>query len=112
MSGYSYQIRFPYTKSTTRNYIANIDLLPRLLQEDSLLIEQYEEPDTSKELYCPFELPEDEYGDMMFERRLAAEGSSVATSGPTDSRRGSIAVETDGQFSFRADYIRYTSITH
>ncbi|PGH32647.1 MRG-binding protein [[Emmonsia] crescens] len=30
----------------------------------------------AQEPYCPFQLPYDEYGEMMFERRLAPEGSS------------------------------------
>lgn len=64
-------------------------------QEDSLLTDPSEDLDTSKELYCSFELPEDEYGEMMFERRLAVEGSSVA-SGQAESRRGSTVADTDG----------------
>lgn len=66
-----------------------------LLQEDSLLTDPSDDPEASKELYCPFELPEDEYGELMFERRLAMEGSSVA-SGQADSRRGSTVADTDG----------------
>jgi hypothetical protein len=51
-------------------------------------------------MYCPFELPEDEYGDMMFERRLAMEGSpSPVPSGHAESRRGSTVADTDGAFS-------------
>lgn len=53
--------------------------------------------DGSRELYCPFELPEDEYGEMMFERRLAMEGSaSPEQSVQGDSRRPSTVADTDG----------------
>lgn len=53
--------------------------------------------DGSRELYCPFELPEDEYGEMMFERRLAMEGSaSPEHSVQGDSRRASTVADTDG----------------
>lgn len=60
--------------------------------------------DGSRELYCPFELPEDEYGEMMFERRLAMEGSaSPEQSVQGDSRRPSTVADTDGSF-FRVLY--------
>lgn len=65
-----------------------------LLQEDALITDGSDD----SELYCPFELPEDEYGDLMFARRLALEGSSSpATSGHPESRRGSTVADTDGQ---------------
>lgn len=52
-------------------------------------------------MYCAFELPYDEYGDMMFERRLAMEGSlSPVTSRASragGSRRGSTVADTDGK---------------
>ena len=54
-----------------------------------------DEPEVPKESYCPFELPDDEYGELMFERRLAKEGSSVA-SGQADSPRASTVGDTDG----------------
>ncbi|KAL2871769.1 uncharacterized protein BJX67DRAFT_376639 [Aspergillus lucknowensis] len=64
-------------------------------REDSLIHEASDDVD-GKEVYCPFELPEDEYGDMMFERRLAMEGSpSPAPSGHPESRRGSTVADTD-----------------
>lgn len=72
------------------------------LQEDALITEGSDDADPSKEPYCPFELPEDEYGDLMFERRLAVEASlSPTTSGPPESRRGSTVADTDGQFKSR-----------
>lgn len=61
-------------------------------QEDAIIT------DDDSDIYCPFELPEDEYGDLMFARRLALEGSSSpATSGHPESRRGSTVADTDGQ---------------
>ena len=55
-----------------------------------------DDADSSNERYCPFELPE-EYGDMMFERRLATEASeSLVSSDRAESRRGSTAADTDG----------------
>ncbi|GAD96536.1 CT20 family protein [Paecilomyces variotii No. 5] len=65
-------------------------------REDALITEGSEDADPSKEPYCPFELPEDEYGDMMFARRLAVEASlSPTTSGQPESRRGSTVADTD-----------------
>ncbi|KAL3430647.1 chromatin modification-related protein EAF7-domain-containing protein [Aspergillus tetrazonus] len=64
-------------------------------REDSLITDVSDDVD-GKEVYCPFELPEDEYGDLMFERRLAMEGSpSPAPSGHPESRRGSTVADTD-----------------
>jgi MRG-binding protein len=55
-------------------------------------------------MYCAFELPYDEYGDMMFERRLAMEGSSSPitsrASRAGESRRGSTVADTDGKFGY------------
>lgn len=42
--------------------------------------------------YCPFELPEDEYGELMFSRRLENRSVSLVAS---ESRRGSTAVDAD-----------------
>lgn len=57
-----------------------------------------EEGDGSSDMFCPFELPYDEYGDMMFDKRLAVEGSSSpVTSRQAESRRGSIVADTDGK---------------
>ncbi|RAH64060.1 uncharacterized protein BO66DRAFT_254614 [Aspergillus aculeatinus CBS 121060] len=65
-------------------------------REDSLITDIPDDVDGTKEFYCPFELPEDEYGDLMFERRLAMEGSpSPDPSEPVDSRRGSTVADTD-----------------
>jgi len=53
------------------------------------------------EMYCPFELPYDEYGDLMFERRLAMEDSlspvTSRTSRAAESRRESTVADTDGK---------------
>jgi hypothetical protein len=71
---------------------ATVDGINVRRQEDSLIMDGSDESE-----YCPFELPEDEYGDLMFSRRLAAERSiSPATSGRPESRR-STAVDTDGK---------------
>ncbi|KAJ5793818.1 hypothetical protein N7457_000417 [Penicillium paradoxum] len=68
-------------------------------REDSLIADVTEDDEGSSEMYCPFELPYDEYGDMMFERRLAMEGSlSPVTSRASragGSRRGSTVADTD-----------------
>ncbi|KAF7597638.1 hypothetical protein BBP40_000116 [Aspergillus hancockii] len=65
-------------------------------REDSLITDTSDDVDGSRELYCPFELPEDEYGELMFERRLAMEGSvSPVQSTHAESRRGSTAADTD-----------------
>ncbi|KAJ5729056.1 uncharacterized protein N7483_003564 [Penicillium malachiteum] len=65
-------------------------------REDSVITDMNEDEDGVSERYCPFELPYDEYGDMMFERRLATEGSSSPVmSRQADSRRGSTVADTD-----------------
>ncbi|KAL4915553.1 chromatin modification-related protein EAF7-domain-containing protein [Aspergillus aurantiobrunneus] len=70
--------------------------LPALDEREDSLITDASEDTEGKEMYCPFELPEDEYGDLMFERRLAMEGSqSPAPSGQPESRRGSTVADTD-----------------
>ncbi|KAL4880880.1 chromatin modification-related protein EAF7-domain-containing protein [Aspergillus karnatakaensis] len=66
-------------------------------REDSFMTEMTEDVD-SREVYCPFELPRDEYGDLMFERRFAIEGEgspSPEPSAPPESRRGSTVADTD-----------------
>ncbi|BCS26071.1 uncharacterized protein APUU_50782S [Aspergillus puulaauensis] len=70
--------------------------LPALDEREDSLVTEVSDDAEGKEVYCPFELPEDEYGDMMFERRLAMEGSqSPAPSGQAESRRGSTVADTD-----------------
>ncbi|KAJ5553377.1 hypothetical protein N7494_002755 [Penicillium frequentans] len=65
-------------------------------REDSAIVDTNEDEDGVSERYCPFELPYDEYGDLMFERRLATEGSSSPVlSRHADSRRGSTVADTD-----------------
>ncbi|BCR86403.1 uncharacterized protein ACHE_30390A [Aspergillus chevalieri] len=64
-------------------------------REDSLISDVADDGDPSAERYCPFQLPDDEYGDMMFERRLATEDSASPTSGRAESRRGSTVADTD-----------------
>lgn len=67
------------------------------LQEDTLIAETSDDAENAKELYCPFELPDEEFGEMMFERRLARDGSSSPPGSPrAESRRGSTAPDTDG----------------
>ncbi|PWY94873.1 CT20-domain-containing protein [Aspergillus sclerotioniger CBS 115572] len=68
-------------------------------REDSLITDTPDDIDASREFYCPFELPADEYGELMFERRLAMEGSaSPDPSAHADSRRGSTVADTDGAY--------------
>lgn len=68
-------------------------------REDSVITDVNEDDEGSGEMYCTFELPYDEYGDMMFERRLAMEESlSPVTSRASragGSRRGSTVADTD-----------------
>ncbi|KAH8698427.1 chromatin modification-related protein EAF7-domain-containing protein [Talaromyces proteolyticus] len=63
-------------------------------REDSIISPDVDESEESE--YCPFELPDDEYGEMMFARRLAAQRSeSPETSTHQGSRRGSTVADTD-----------------
>ncbi|CAG8907897.1 unnamed protein product [Penicillium egyptiacum] len=68
-------------------------------REDSVITDVNDDDEGSGEMYCTFELPYDEYGDMMFERRLAMEESlSPVTSRASragGSRRGSTVADTD-----------------
>ncbi|KAJ5391707.1 hypothetical protein N7509_007197 [Penicillium cosmopolitanum] len=65
-------------------------------REDSVITDANEDDEEPSEMYCPFELPYDEYGDMMFEKRLALEGSSSPITSPhPESRRGSTVADTD-----------------
>ncbi|KAJ6013565.1 hypothetical protein N7540_008156 [Penicillium herquei] len=75
-----------------------VDVVGVLLTASARLggFDMNEDEDGVSERYCPFELPYDEYGDMMFERRLATEGSSSPVmSRQADSRRGSTVADTD-----------------
>lgn len=64
-----------------------------------MITDTSDDTDGTKEVFCPFELPDDEYGEMMFERRLAMEGSaSPSHSTHAESRRGSTVADTDGEF--------------
>lgn len=74
-------------------------LIPAMNQEDAVFADTNEdEEEEPSEMYWPFELPYDEYGDLMFERRLATEGSlSPVTSRHAESRRGSTVADTDGK---------------
>jgi MRG-binding protein len=77
-------------------------LIPLLIrhdcsQEDSIITEGDASDDSE---YCPFELPHDEFGDLMFAKRLAAERSeSPDTSTHRGSRRGSTVADTDGKLT-------------
>ncbi|EEP78794.1 conserved hypothetical protein [Uncinocarpus reesii 1704] len=65
-------------------------------REDPFATDGSEDVDVSNEPYCPFSLEEEEYGDMMFERRLAPDGSSSPPpSLPLPSQRGSTIADTD-----------------
>ncbi|EDN02903.1 predicted protein [Histoplasma mississippiense (nom. inval.)] len=50
-----------------------------------------DDSEPAQEPYCPFQLPYDEYGEMMFKRRLAPEGSS---SPPMSLAGGSVRAST------------------
>ncbi|KAJ5166979.1 uncharacterized protein N7482_005760 [Penicillium canariense] len=65
-------------------------------RENAVFTDVNEDDDEPSEMYWSFELPYDEYGDLMFERRLATEGSlSPVTSRHAESRRGSTVADTD-----------------
>lgn len=69
------------------------------LSKESYIPDPTDDSDPSKELYCPFELPEEEYGDMMFARRLAPDGSSSPPMSATrSSQRASTVPDTDGRW--------------
>lgn len=68
------------------------------LQENAVILDKNEDDDEENEKYWPYEPPNDVFGEMMFERRLAAEGSSSpVTSRHAESRRGSTVADTDGK---------------
>ncbi|KAK2764318.1 hypothetical protein FQN54_009010 [Arachnomyces sp. PD_36] len=70
--------------------------LAPLDERESYIPDPTDDSDPSKELYCPFELPEDEFGDMMFARRLAPDGfSSPPMSINRSSVRASTVADTD-----------------
>ncbi|KAI9718588.1 MAG: hypothetical protein M1812_004039 [Candelaria pacifica] len=56
--------------------------LEALDERDNSLAEEdaEEEGEPAKAAYFPFELPEEDYGDLMFDRRLAPDGSSSPSS--------------------------------
>ncbi|KAK2748063.1 hypothetical protein FQN55_004614 [Onygenales sp. PD_40] len=64
-------------------------------RETSLATDGSGEVEPAQEPYCPFELPEDEYGDMMFERRINPEGSMSPSMSGIGSRRPSTIADTD-----------------
>jgi hypothetical protein len=68
------------------------------VQEDSLIMDTSEDGELSSDVYCPFELPDEEYGEMMFDRRLAMESSTSPVSQLAESRRGSTVADTDGKY--------------
>ncbi|KAM5491907.1 hypothetical protein MaudMau93_001656 [Microsporum audouinii] len=69
-------------------------------REEPVSTEESEDNEHPQELYCPFSLPIDEFGDMMWDRRLNPEGSvSPSVSGRGTSRRASTIADTDGRFS-------------
>lgn len=61
------------------------------------MLEKNEDEDPEDEKYWPYEPPQ-EFRDLMFERRLAADGSSSpVTSRHAESRHGSTVADTDGE---------------
>lgn len=71
--------------------------LPGLDEREDSLIEVEDADSALEERYCPFELPE-EYGEMMFARRLATEASESPVASRAESR-GSNVADTDGSSS-------------
>ncbi|KAJ5147223.1 hypothetical protein N7526_000575 [Penicillium atrosanguineum] len=70
-------------------------------RENSVITGTNDDDEDNHDMYCPFELPYDEYGDMMFERRLAAEGSSSPRLAVTPSRPRSSPAPSRGRKSTR-----------
>ena len=71
------------------------------LQEDAVITDTSDDAENAKDLYCPFELPDDEFGEMMWDRRFAKEGSSSPPGSlRAESRRGSTVPDTDGMFAY------------
>ncbi|KAJ5676990.1 uncharacterized protein N7477_002623 [Penicillium maclennaniae] len=66
-------------------------------RENSVITGTNDDEEEDRDMYCPFELPYDEYGDMMFERRLAAEGSSSPRPAATLSRPRSSPAPSRGR---------------
>ncbi|OJD15867.1 hypothetical protein AJ78_03920 [Emergomyces pasteurianus Ep9510] len=65
-------------------------------RESSLATDGSGDSEPAQEPYCPFQLPYDEYGEMMFERRLAPEGTSSPPMSLTGgSGRASTIADTD-----------------
>ena len=76
-------------------------------QEDSFGEPIETDGDPAKQPFCPFSLPEDDYSDMMFAKRLASDGSSsppllahqfsaASIEGARAARRYSTVDDTDG----------------
>lgn len=76
-------------------------------QEDAFGEPNQTDDDPNKQPFCPFALPEDEYRDMMFAKRLAPDGtssppllthqlSSIVVEGGRAARRYSTVDDTDG----------------
>lgn len=68
--------------------------LPGLDERDDSVLDVEDADSATEERYCPFELPE-EYGEMMFARRLATEASESPVASRAESR-GSNVADTDG----------------
>ncbi|KAF3480063.1 uncharacterized protein GIQ15_05410 [Arthroderma uncinatum] len=65
-------------------------------REEPVSTEESEDAEQPQELYCPFSLPMDEFGEMMWDRRINPEGSvSPSVSGRGTSRRASTIADTD-----------------
>lgn len=74
--------------------LASLYNLPILDErEDSIINDVQDENGELVELYCPFSLPEEEYGAKMFAKRLDPDGSKSPEEGP--SRRESTVADTD-----------------
>ena len=73
-------------------------------QENFFFDERPEDSDSKNEPYCPFTLPEEEFGEMMFAKRFKPEGSSSPMLLPNNSlaidgagaQRQSVVDDTDG----------------
>lgn len=75
------------------------------IQENFLDDQRPEDTDSKDEPFCPFTLPEEEFGEMMFAKRFKPEGSSSPMLLPNNSsvvggagtRRQSVVDDTDGE---------------
>lgn len=87
------------------SFFTSVSSLNISLKENFLDGQRPEDGDSKNEPFCPFTLPEEEFGEMMFAKRFKPEGSSSpmllpnnsSVSGGAGIRRQSAVDDTDGE---------------